>query len=188
METKPYRNWWFLTLNGMIFILFGLLLFFSEPSLISKIILYTGVAISLTGILLLTISVYSIKKEKRAALTLVQAVISLTIGIIILITPKDTTLIYFSLMAGIWAITIGIFQLAVLVNIGKVIPNRNIFLFNGLLTIALGLILCIRLFEITGVMARLIGGFTVILGAILTWLSVLLKNPKITKPDSTEPK
>lgn len=187
METKPYRNWWFLSLNGMIFILFGFLVIFSNPAFISKIFLYTGLAIALTGILLLTISVYSLKKEKRAALTLVQAIISLTIGIVILITPKETILIYFSLMAGIWAITIGIFQLAILVNIRKVIPNPNIFLFNGLLTIALGVVLCIRLFEITGLMARLIGALAVVLGAILTYFSFLMRNPKITTSNSTEP-
>ena len=187
METKPYRNWWFLTLNGIIFILFGLLLFFANPSFILKIILYTGIAISLTGVLLLIISIYSLKKEKRAALTLVQAVISLTIGIVIVITPKEAILIYFSLMAGIWAITIGIFQLALLVNIRKVIPYRNVFLINGLLTIALGAILCTRLFEITGGIASLFGLLAIILGAILTYFSFLIRNPKITTPNSIEP-
>ena len=118
---------------------------------------------------------------------LFQSIASVAIGLVIIIAPKADILRFFLLLIGVWAIVVGIFQIAILVNVGKTIANKNIILFNGLLTIALGIFLCIKPFEIATLVAQLIGALSILFGLIMIYLSFLLRKVRVIRGKEKEP-
>jgi uncharacterized membrane protein HdeD (DUF308 family) len=185
METKTYKNWWFPGANGLISILFGLMLLLCTKEIIQGIILYFGIIILLAGIGLLIASVYSIKREKKAGFMIVQTISSIALGIFIIVTPKEDILRIFLLLIGIWAIIVGIIQIVLLVNVGKRLQGKNTVLFNGLLTIALGVVLCFKPFEFAGIAAKILGAFAVLFGIIMIYLSFLLRKIPVDPQEKT---
>ena len=187
METKTYKNWWFLTTNGIISIVFGILMLFCTREFLLGIILYFGIAMLGAGVLLLVASVYNLKKDKKAGMILFQSIASVTIGLVIIIAPKEEILRFFLLLIGVWAIIVGIFQIAILVNVGKTLANKNIILFNGLFTMALGAFLCLKPFEFATLAAQLIGALSILFGLIMIYLSLLLRKVSVIRGKENEP-
>ena len=57
METKSYKNRWFLAVNGVIAILFGLLLLLFTKEIILSVVFFAGLAIALGGLCFLFIAI-----------------------------------------------------------------------------------------------------------------------------------
>jgi len=174
MKTKSYNNWWFLAINGIVAILFGLLFLFYTDALINVIITAFGIIILAVGIVYLAIAIYNLKKEKGLFLNFFLGIIFAAIGLFILIFPK-ISLGLFLVLIGFWAITVGIFQLVILLNVGKKFPSRNLILFNALLIIAMGLIMFFRPFEFTGFVVKLLGFFSIVFGVVMIYLSFIIR-------------
>jgi uncharacterized membrane protein HdeD (DUF308 family) len=174
MKTKSYNNWWFLAINGIVAILFGLLFLFYTDALINFIITAFGIIILAVGIVYLAIAIYNLKKEKGLFLNFFLGIIFAAIGLFILIFPK-ISLGLFLVLIGFWAITVGIFQLVILLNVGKKFPSRNLILFNALLIIAMGLIMFFRPFEFTGFVVKLLGFFSIVFGVVMIYLSFIIR-------------
>ena len=187
METRTYKSWWFLTTNGIISVIFGFLMVLCTPDFIRQFILYFGILLLVTGIALLVASINNMKKDKKSVMLVFQSIASITIGLIVIITPKADVLRFFLLLIGVWAIIVGIFQIALLVNVGKNISNKNIILFNGLLTIALGICLCFKPFEFADLVARTLGVFAILFGMVMIYLSFLLRKVSVIRGKENEP-
>lgn len=182
MKTKSYKNWWFLTINGIIAILFGLLFLFYTKELINFIITAFGIIILAVGIVYLVIAIYNLKKDKGLFLNFFLGIIFFAIGLFILIFPKISLGVFLVLM-GVWAIVVGIFQLIILKNVGKNFPAKNLLLFNALLISVMGLIMFFNPFEFTDFVVKLLGFFSIIFGLVMIYLSfkirkVLMKTEK----------
>jgi uncharacterized membrane protein HdeD (DUF308 family) len=187
METKTYKSWWFLSVNGVISIAFGLLLLLSTEAMINGIILYFGIALFAVGVILLISSIIGIKKDKKVGMILFQSISSIVVGLLIMLAPKEDILRLFFLLIGVWAVILGIFQIALLVHFGKNISSKNTVLINGLLTIALGILLCFKPFEVAGFLARLLGVLAVLFGVIMIYLSFLLRKIRVIRGQEDEP-
>jgi len=184
METKSFKNWWFLAFNGIFSIFFGLILIIFGKELILSIVIYLGFAIAVVGLIFLLIAIRQIKKDKRAGPMILLSIFSLAIGLGIMIF-RDTTMNLFFILIGVWAVIVGIFQLVVLVNIKRNLSNKNIILFNGLLTIVLGIVM---FFNPTGFLVflqKLIGVLAVLLGIVMIYLSFILR--KVSMSSSEDP-
>jgi uncharacterized membrane protein HdeD (DUF308 family) len=105
---------------------------------------------------------------------IVQAVLTLAIGSAIMIFRESSVDLFFILL-GVWAIIVGIFQLVILVNIRKQLRNKNIILFNGLLTIALGVVLFFHPFAFAVLLIKMLGGFATIFGLLMIYLSFTIR-------------
>ena len=51
METKPYKNWWFLACNGLFAILFGFMLIFFTAEVIRSAMFIVGLIIAVLGLI-----------------------------------------------------------------------------------------------------------------------------------------
>jgi uncharacterized membrane protein HdeD (DUF308 family) len=183
METKFYKNWWFLALNGIIAILVGLLFLYYTKELIASIINAFGIIILTAGMVMLIVAIYNLKKDKKMVSSFVLAVIFFTIGICILIFRESSQALFFTMM-GVWAVIVGIFQLVILVNVKKNLSNKNILLFNGLLTIVLGGVLFFDPFSFPEIIIKIIGAFTVIFGLVMIYLAFVIR--KVTMAGEKE--
>jgi uncharacterized membrane protein HdeD (DUF308 family) len=183
MEPKPFKNWWFLALNGIIFALFGLLLIFNTVEFIRTLVMYIGFGFLAMGIILAIAGLNRIMKDRSAAMILFEAIAGIAIGLLLVIFP-DRSWELFMILIGVWFIVIGIIQLIVLVN-GKALANKNGLLINSLLTIVLGVLLFFNPLDWGAFFGKLIGVLSLLFGVALIYFSLALrsgKGPEISKP------
>ena len=174
METKSFKNWWFLTFNGFIAILFGLLLLFFTKEFIQTTIFYFGLLILITGVILLLTTFYYLKKNRNVTMLTIQSIVSITFGLIVMAFPQKSFELFLMLI-GIWIATIGILQLVILFFMRKLLANGLILLINGLLTIVLGIIIFFHPFEIADTIGKLVGIFAIVFGITMIYLSFLIR-------------
>ena len=174
MKTKNYNNWWFLAINGIVAILFGLLFVFYTDELINFIITAFGIIILAVGIVYLAIAIYNLKKEKGLFLNFSLGIIFSAMGLFILIFPK-TSLGLFLVLMGLWAVAVGIFQLVIMVNVGKKFPAKSLIFLNASLIIVMGLIMFFKPFEFTVFVVKLLGFFSIIFGVVMIYLSFIIR-------------
>jgi uncharacterized membrane protein HdeD (DUF308 family) len=185
METKPYKNRWFLAVNGVIAILFGLLLLLFTQKIILGVVFFAGLVITLGGLCFLLIAIYHLKKDRNVGMLILQSVFSLAIGLGIMIFQKESLKLFF-LLFGVWAIIVGIFQLVILVNIKRNLSNKNFILFNGLLTIVLGILMILEKDEIPVFLAKFMGAFSTLLGIVMVYLSVIIRKTAMMTENETD--
>jgi uncharacterized membrane protein HdeD (DUF308 family) len=178
METKTFKNWWFLSLNGCIAILFGLLLLLFTKEFVLTVVVYIGILILLAGLVLLLVAIYNLKKDRSVALMMVQAIASIAIGLIMMIF-REESLRVFMILVGVWAVVVGIFQLVVLVNVKRNLNNKNIILFNGLLTVALGVAMVFKPFVIGDIIASIVGVLSILFGIVMVYLGFIIRKVTI---------
>ena len=177
MEKRRFNNWWFLAVNGCIFTLFGLLMLFFTPEFIKTLLLYFGIVMLIGGGIMLLAGINNIRRDKAGAMLLVESIMAIAIGFALIFFPEPSAAL-FLIMIGIWAIIIGIIQLVIMVNIKGEITNKNILLFNGLLTIALGVVLLFNPFLWALILVKIIGAFAALFGLLLVYFAFVLRKVK----------
>jgi uncharacterized membrane protein HdeD (DUF308 family) len=186
METRVYKNWWILAANGVVAILFGILLLGFTEDAIKTIVKIFGGLLLLTGILLVILAIRNIKQDKGSLMIILEAVVTIGLGSIILIKPMESLDLFMTLI-GIWAIIIGIVQLVVLMNIKEAVRSKNILLISAVATLALGIILVLIKGGIIGIVATLIGIASLALGLLMVYFSFLLRGVKFVPQKKEEP-
>jgi uncharacterized membrane protein HdeD (DUF308 family) len=177
METKKNNNWWFLAVNGCIFILVGILLLFFTRETILTLIKYLGILLLGGGGIMLLAGINNIRKNTPAAMILLEAIASIGIGLALIFFPQPSLAVLLMLI-GLWSIIIGIIQLVLIVNIKGVLANKNVLLVNGLLTIGLGILLLFNPFEWAVFMGKVVGICAALFGALLVYFSMAVRRMK----------
>jgi uncharacterized membrane protein HdeD (DUF308 family) len=177
MATRKFSNWWFLAINGVIFTLFGILIVMLTEEAIKTLLLYIGFMMFAVGGILLVVGINQVRKDKSAAMLLIEAIASLAIGIALVFFPQSSVEL-FLILIGIWAIIIGIIQLVVIVNIKGVVASKNIIMINALLTIGLGVALLFNPFSWALFIVKIIGILAALFGVLLIYFSFVLKSLK----------
>jgi uncharacterized membrane protein HdeD (DUF308 family) len=185
METKPYKNRWFLAVNGVIAILFGLLLLLFTKEIILNVVFFSGLAMMMGGLCFLIIAIYHLKKDRNVGMLIIQSVFSIGIGLLIMIF-RDESLNMFFIFFGVWAIIVGIFQLVILVNIKRNLSNKNFLLFNGLLTIALGIIMILERDAVGIFLTKVLGAFAILFGMVMIYLSFIIRKTAMITDNETD--
>jgi uncharacterized membrane protein HdeD (DUF308 family) len=175
MEKRAFKNFGFFLVNGLIAIVFGIILLAFTQETIKTIVTYFGVLVLAGGAILLITSIRNISRNKTVFWPALEAIMIVAIGIIIMLFPQNS-LRLFLIIIGVWAILSGIVQLVALVNLGKSLSNKNVFLANGLLTMILGLFLILYPPEFASFMAKMIGVFSILFGAVVLYLSFAVRS------------
>ncbi len=186
MEQKGKKNWWFLVINGLIAILFGFFLLFFDTDLIKFLMIYIGIGGAAVGAILLIAAIRNIKNDKHAGMLLFESILTLVIGLILVLFPTFS-LKFFLIIIGVWAVILGIVQLAILINIKEKIASKNILLFNGILTMVLGVMLFFDPVTTAGFLLKLLGVFAIIFGILMIYFGFVLKTIKIAIEGGTPP-
>jgi uncharacterized membrane protein HdeD (DUF308 family) len=185
METKPYKNWWFLACNGIFAILIGFMLVFFTTDVIHAVIKYFGYAIGALGLILLVVAILQVKKDKNAGMMIFLSICCLFVGVGILILGEKTLNLIFILI-GIWAVIVGIFQLVVLVNVKRNLSNKNVILFNGLLTIALGVVMFFNPEGFSHLLLQFVGICAFLFGIVMIYLSLIIRKASMIASKETD--
>lgn len=174
MEKKGKKNWWFLVVNGLIAILFGIFLLFFDKDLMKVIVIYLGIAFIIAGVFMLITGIRNIKAEKQAGVQLVQSILTLIIGLIVVLFPTFSLKLVL-IIIGVWAVILGIAQLVILISIKEHMSSKTVLLFNGILTIVMGILLFFDPIATTGFLLKIIGVFAIIFGILMIYFGIVLK-------------
>lgn len=175
MATKRFKNWWFLALNGIIFVLFGLLILFTSREDVKDIIRYFGITILVSGVIILIVGINNFRKEKQAGMILFESIAAIAIGLILTFFPEASVNL-FMILIGVWIIIIGVIQLVILANLKESSSLKNGLLINGLLTIALGIALFFNPFSWAVFLVKVVGVLAAIFGLLLICISFFLRS------------
>jgi uncharacterized membrane protein HdeD (DUF308 family) len=184
METRAYKNWWILAANGLIAVLFGLLLLGFTEDVIRKIVFYFGVIVLICGLALVALAIRNIKKDKGSLVIILEAVVTIAIGLIIVVQPSESLKLFLTLI-GIWAVIIGIVQLVILINIKDALRNKNILLISALVTIGVGIALMFAPISFVLGILKVFGVVSCALGILMIYFSFVLRSVKFV-PEKKE--
>ena len=186
METRVYKNWWILAANGLIAVLFGLLLVGFPEATIKTIVKGFGIVVLICGILLVALAIRNIKKDRGSLMIILEAVITIAIGLIIVLQPSDSIRLFFRLV-GIWAVIIGIVQLVILINIRDATKQNKLLLVNSMVTLGFGIALILIPNLFIGILVYVIGIFSILLGLLMIYFSFVLRGIKFVPGKKEEP-
>lgn len=175
MKTSFVHNWWLLTLNGIIAIIYGLLAIFVPSNTLITMVMYFGIFILIIGLALLIGSINSARSNLSFVPDLLSAVVSLAIGALLTFYTQKSLEI-FVIIVGSWAILLGLTQLYIMMKTTKTGSSKTTFLINGLITLAFGVMLFFNPFATATIMVVISGILAFVIGIILIALSVKHRN------------
>jgi uncharacterized membrane protein HdeD (DUF308 family) len=162
------KNWWILTIKGVITLVFGLLALVTQ---VTTMIVFTrifAIFLLLSGILMIIITVKEKNNFHDRSWRLTEGFIDLIIGLIIVSFIDISTTIFLSLIA-IWISCMGILQLSSGYRMRGLFNHYWILIFNGILAIAFAVLVfsqpirgIVTLMVLIGLYATVFGGFLII--------------------------
>ena len=184
MSLRSLSNWWLLTLNGIIAILYGIIAIFVPDSTILTIVMYFGIVILIIGVAMLWGAINSIRDNLPYAADLAISLITIVIGALLTFyTSKSLTI--FVTVIGIWAVLVGVVQLYLATRAELLSGEKNTLLINGLITLIFGIILFFNPFKSATILVVLSGILAFVFGIVLIAMSIRLKNiEKLTGKES----
>lgn len=175
MKSKRLSNWWLLTLNGIIAIVYGILAVFIPGTTIVAMVMYFGIIILIIGLAMLWGAINSIRANLPYTTDLISSLVTIAIGALLTFyTSKSLTI--FVMIIGSWAVLVGIVQLYVATRSELVPGEKNTLLVNGIITLIFGVILFLNPFESATILVVISGVLAFIFGIVLIAMSVRLKN------------
>lgn len=175
------KSWWLLVLRGVAAIVFGVLTFvWPGPTLAALVILF-GVYALVEGTFAIATGVFGgpLSGSSRWLLAL-EGLAGVIIGVMTFFAPNITVvgLLYY---IGAWAIVTGIFEVVAAIQLRKEISDEWRLIFDGILSLALGVLVFIypgasalSILWLIGIYAVVFGATTVALGLRLKRLGTIL--------------
>jgi len=175
MTQYNFKNWWVLTFNGIIAILYGLLAMFIPQKTILTIVMYFGIVILIIGLAMLFGVVNNMKNKHPYAADMAISIVTIIIGgLLTFYTQKSLEI--FVIVVGSWAVLLGILQLYLLSKYDYSRATKNTLLVNGLLTLIFGVVLFFNPFQSAAFLVTVSGILAFVFGIILISVSIKLKS------------
>jgi uncharacterized membrane protein HdeD (DUF308 family) len=175
LETMS-RYWWALALRGAAAVIFGLLaLIWPDITLIALVILFAAYAL-VDGALAIGSAVFDRGPGSRAWLV-VWGIAGVTVGIVALVWPRETTLVLLYLIA-FWAIVTGVIEIFTAVRLRREMRREWMLGLGGVLSVAFGALLVV--WPASGALALvlLIGAYAFVFGVVLIGLALRLRRAR----------
>jgi uncharacterized membrane protein HdeD (DUF308 family) len=164
------RRWWMLLIRGICAVAFGLLAFaWPDLTLIILTALFAGYAL-VDGIFALVAGIHA----RWWSLSLL-GLLGIFAGLCAFFYPGLTALTLLFIIAA-WSIARGIMEIAVAIQLRKVIQNEWALIFAGALSVAFGCLLFARPGAGALAVIWLIGGYALVIGVLLITVAFRVKS------------
>lgn len=171
------EGWWMLVLRGVIAIGFGILTFISPGSVLLSLALLFGIYLIIDGGLGIAAAVRAAQADRRWWLLLVEALLSLAMGIIAIAFPAGAILA-FVIVTAIWALMSGGVLLAA--AFGLNLEHGRLWLaIGGLLSIAWGVLLIVMPLAGAVVLTWWLGAYALAFGIMMIAVGLKLRGQRV---------
>jgi len=163
--------------NGLIAILFGVLVLFVDQATIISLVRIFGVVLLVAGLVLFYYAYRSMKVKNSYLLLMIQAIVAVLIGLIVAINPGQSLNLFLTLV-GIWAAIMGLLQIIVAIRLRKKVTNHLLFTLNGIITLMVGLLLFYSPMATLGTLLMIVGVLALVAGVVMVYLGVKVRGVK----------
>ncbi len=133
MSAYNLKNWWILTIKGILTLSFAMLATWITVTSLSLIVTIAGILLLFSGISMIISSILQ-KLRKDRAWILTEGFLDIVIGTIVL-SFHELTAVMFIVLITIWISFIGILQIANKYRLNSLFNHWGFLIFNGLLAI-----------------------------------------------------
>jgi uncharacterized membrane protein HdeD (DUF308 family) len=140
MRTQLYKNWWLLSLKGLLIIVLGLMVLVSRNLSSEFFSWITGMIITVSGIAIIFGSISHRKYNYEWTWWFLEGLIDILFGVLIMVNPQDALSLIIVLIS-LWAIIMGIIKFITAINIQFYVSTIFIFLFTGIVAFILGILM-----------------------------------------------
>jgi uncharacterized membrane protein HdeD (DUF308 family) len=174
MSNVLIKNWYLLTIKGVLLIIFGLLAFFNPLWSAAALTMWFALLIAIFGIFTIIAAISSWKEREDKWMFLLEGVVSLVFGVILFSTPGLTLLIV-SFAIGFWFVFLGISRISMAIQLRKEIEGEGWLIAGGILSVVFGLIIFARPALGVGSLMYLIAFFALVIGILFIAVSLKLR-------------
>jgi len=160
--------------NGLIAVLFGLLVLLVGQETIIGLIRIFGIIVLLGGAVMFYFSYRSMKAKNDYLLLMMEAIVAVLIGLIIAINPGQSLNMFLTLV-GVWAAIMGLLQIITAIRLRKKVTNHLVFTFNGIITLVVGLLLFYSPMATLGTLLVVVGVLALLAGVLMIYLGFKVK-------------
>ncbi len=175
MMESLQKNWWLVTVRGVLAILFGLLALLSPMIVIFSLLTFFSFFVILSGFFIITLAFLG--ETDNRWLRVFEGLVFIIAGVIVLMNPAFAVGGVMIFIAA-WAIVSGILAIFGAIRLRKVINNEWLMIFNGVISIVFGVILAANLIDGAAVLTMFFGAFAILSGLFSVMLSFKIKNYK----------
>ena len=161
------KNWWILTIKGLLTLTFGLIALTMPVKTLMYIVNFFGILLLISGILfVLTAIIRDVRKDRTWILT--EGFLDIVIATIVLSFPEFTVSIFIAIVT-IWISFMGILQISNAYRFRSLYNHWWFLILNGLLAIIFALFIftqpihgIVTLVVLIGLQAVVFGGFLIV--------------------------
>ena len=172
-----HKNWWLLTIKGVLLIIFALFAFFNPGASAATLAMWFALLIIIDGMASTITAIGSWKQREDKWLFLAEGLISLAFGLILFMTPGVTLLIV-SLFIGFWFVFAGVSRIAKAIQLRKEIEGEGWMILGGAISVLFGLLIFARPLLGIGYLMYIIGFFALLIGVLLIVVSLKIRKGK----------
>jgi uncharacterized membrane protein HdeD (DUF308 family) len=169
------QNWWVIALRGLLAVLFGLAaLIWPGPTVLVLVALFAGYAI-VDGVFNLgALFLWGAAQQRRWAMIL-EGIIGIVAGVLALIWPEISVLIFVYLIA-VWGVVTGIFEIIASIWLRQKMAGEIFLGLTGVLSLLLGVLLLFQPQAGVVGLAWIIGAYALIFGVLMIVLGFRLRS------------
>jgi len=174
MDITLLKNWWWLTVNGIAAIIFGLVAILYPSWTLVLLMGYFGLLALFLGALFMLAGYLNRRNTRLWDFWFFEGVLNASIGLMLLFGNRVTLQVFLVLLA-LWAILVGAIQIISVVRMWREVTQGYLYLVNGFLAILFGIIVTINPFNDIIALTKGIGVYTIILGILSILISFSMK-------------
>ncbi len=176
MQIRLFKNWWLLTLKGILAIGFGIIVLIMQYPLIkSSLAISFGLILIASGGMIFTGAFLHRKTNPRWRLWLVESAFDILMGCFFVFNPQLAKA-FFLIFLALWAFVIGTIQIFTSFRMISYMDKWWSMLTTGLFSILFAILLFINPFYEDYNLSSIIGVACIIFGLILVYSSRTLRD------------
>ncbi|MGI9544551.1 MAG: HdeD family acid-resistance protein [Cyclobacteriaceae bacterium] len=180
MVISLFKNWWWLTVNGVAAIVFGLIALLYPEMTLLLMLLYFGLLALFLGAFFIMGGLLNRKETSLWDFWVFEGILNGVIGLILLFYTQVSVAMFMMLLA-VWAFLMAAIQIISVVRLWSQIPHKWTYIVNGLLAFIFGIVVIINPFESAIAITRMVGISAIILGTFSIIISLRMR--EIRKDD-----
>jgi len=169
------RYWWMVLLRGLLWVLFGVVIFLRPDISLVSLTLTFGVFALVDGVINVWNAVSGRRENDNWWLLLLAGLAGVVIGVLTFRNPAATALAL-QFYIAIWAVAIGLLQVVAAIALRKEVEGEFWLALSGIASIVFGVLIVAR--PAAGALAilYLIAGYSVVFGAMLIVFAFSARN------------
>ncbi len=175
MQIRIFKNWWLMTLKGLLAIGFGLVVLIKQYPLIrSSLALSFGIIVLASGAMIIVGAFLHKHTNPRWRWWLIEGIIDILIGSFFVFKPMYAKA-FFLFFLALWAFIIGLIQVMTSFRMISYMDKWWSMLGTGIFSVLFAIVIFINPFYTSYTLSSIIGASCIVFGLLMAYMSRILR-------------